>query len=207
MEARSYITPHVKPYYDAYASSYVEQARPYAEDFNQRVYAPSLSFGKQIYEKYGAPRIGQARGYGQNQWEKAVKPKLEAAQAQAKKQYNSTLAPQVSKVSTAVLPYYMAGRDNLLQTYNDRLLPAYNASRPYVEKLYASSHEIALETGLPYVQSAWTYTVVFIDRTLWPKLTILYGESVEPQLVRIGERLGRYRDGRKLKAALKDIDR
>ena len=207
MEIRSYITPHVKPYYDAYASSYVEKARPYAEEINQRVYAPLLSFSKQNYEKYGAPRIDQAREYGQSQWETTLKPKIEAAQVQAREQYSSNLAPQVSKASTAILPYYVAGRDSLIRTYNDRLLPAYNASRPYVEKVSAFSHEIAVETGLPYVQSAWNYVAVFVDRTLWPKLTILYGESVEPQLVRIGERLGRYRDGRKLKAALKDINR
>lgn len=151
--------------------------------------------------------MDQAQEYGQNQWETNVKPKFEATRAQAWEQYNSTLAPQVSKASTAIWPYYVAGRQNLIQTYNARLLPAYTAFRPYAENAYAVGHRIAIETGLPYAQSAWTYTVVFVDRTLWPKLTILYGESVEPQLVRIGERLGRYRDGRRLKAAVKDIDR
>jgi hypothetical protein len=47
----------------------------------------------------------------------------------------------------------------------------------------------------------------FFERRIFPRIRLLYGENVEPQLVRIGERLGRYRDGRKLKAAVDDVDR
>lgn len=151
--------------------------------------------------------MAQLREYGEDQWEKTLKPRIEAAQAQAKKQYVSTFAPQVSKVSAAAWPYYVAGRENIFQIYDTRLLPAYTACRPYAESAYAFGHRVAIETGLPYAQSGWRSTVVFIDRIVLPKLRILYGENVEPQLVRIGERLGRYRDGRKLKAAVEDIDR
>ncbi len=52
-----------------------------------------------------------------------------------------------------------------------------------------------------------TSVVAFFDRTLWPSMRILYGENVEPQLVRISERLGRYRDGKKVKAAADAVDR
>ena len=64
-----------------------------------------------------------------------------------------------------------------------------------------------LDTGLPYTQWAWTSTAAFVNRTLWPRLTILYGENVEPQLVRISERLGRYRDGKKAKAVVESVAR
>lgn len=151
--------------------------------------------------------MGQLREYGEDRWEKSLKPRIEAAQTQARKLYVSTLAPQVSKVSAAALPYYVAGQKNILQIYDSRLLPAYTTCRPYAENIYKFGHRIAVETGLPYAQLGWKSTVVFIDRTVWPKLRILYGENVEPQLLRIGERLGRYRDGRKLKAAVEDIDR
>lgn len=151
--------------------------------------------------------MGQLREYGEDRWEKSLRPKIEAAQAQARKQYDSTLAPQVSKVFAATLPYYVASRENILQIYDTRLMSAYTTYRPYAEKIYAFGHRIAIETGLPYAQLGWKSTIVFVDRTVWPKLRILYGENVEPQLVRISERLGRYRDGRKLKAAVKDVDR
>ena len=207
LNARSYVTPHVQPYVDTYASPYVERARPYAEDFHRRVYTPSLSFGRESYEIYGAPRVDQIRMYGLDRWEKTLKPTIDAAQIHVKKQYDATLAPQVSKASTVASPYYMAGRENILRTYKTRLLPAYSASRPYIMTLYGFSHKIALETGLPYIQSAWSHMVIFVDRTIWPNVKVLYGENVEPQLVRIGERLGRYRDGRKLKAAVDEINR
>ena len=204
--ARSHVAPYLNPYYDAYAAPYVGAARPYVKKFEQQVFTPSLKLGKQTYEMYGAPQVEKVRVYGQDQWVKVVKPQLDAAQAQAKTQYNASLAPQVSKASAAAAPYYTAGRENLLEIYDMYLLPAYVTSRPYAEKTYATGRDIAVKHVLPYSQSAWASTVVFIDRTLWPKLRVLYGQNVEPQLVRIGERLGRYRDGKKLKAAVEEID-
>lgn len=148
--------------------------------------------------------MDEIRGFSQEKWEKILKPQIDAAQTQAKKQYDSNLAPHVSKVSAAATPYYTSGRDTVSQIYASRLLPAFEAARPYAEKSYAFGHELFIDTGLPYAQSVWASTAIFFDRTLWPKLRILYGENVEPQLVRIGERLGRYRDGKKIKAALEE---
>lgn len=48
--------------------------------------------------------------------------------------------------------------------------------------------------------------MVFLERNVFPKIKILYGENVEPQLIRIGERLGRYRDGKKVKAAVEEVN-
>lgn len=204
---RSYITPHLKPYYDAYAAASVERARPYAEDLYQRVYAPSAKFSKETYETYGAPRVDEATKYAQDQWARTLKPQIEAAQAEGRKRYDSTLAPQVSKVSAITLPYFEAARDGVLVIYNTQLLPTFTASRPYVEQAYALGHKVAIENGLPHIQSGWTYTTIFVQGTLWPQVQILYGENVEPQLLRIGERLGRYRDGNRIKAVIEDIDR
>lgn len=185
----------------------MERARPYAEEFYQRVYAPSINFSKETYETYGAPRVDEATKYAQDQWVRTLKPQIEAAQAEGRKRYDSTLAPQVSKVSTVTLPYLQAGRGRVLVIYNTQLLPAFTASRPYFEEVYALGHRVAIENGLPYIQSGWACTTMFVKRTLWPQVRILYGENVEPQLLRISERLGRYRDGNRLKAVVEDIDR
>ena len=203
---RSHIAPYVQPYYDSYAAPSVDKARPYFERFNQEIYTPSLVYGKQSYDAYGAPRLQQAREYGQEKWAGIVKPQIDTAQAQVKKQYESNLAPQVNKASAAVAPYYVFSRNGLSEIYGKYLLPALEASRPHVENAYAFGHKLAVEIGLPYAQSAWTSTVKFFDHTLWPRLRILYGDNVEPQLVRIGERLGRYRDGRRLKALMEEDD-
>ena len=148
--------------------------------------------------------MDQVRAYSQDRWEKIIKPQIDTAQLQVKEQYDSNLAPHVSKASSAAAPYVTTSRNSISRIYNSRLLPAYEASLPYAEKTYAIGHKLAVETGLPYAVSVWSSTAVFFDRTLWPKVRILYGENVEPQLVRIGERLGRYRDGKKLKAAMED---
>ena len=206
LTARSHVDPYVKPYYDTYAVPYVDKARPYIQKVDHYIYTPSMKWSKQSYEAYGAPRVDQARQYGQARWENTIKPQMEAVQAHAKKQYDSTLAPQVGKIYTATIPYIIASRDRVSETYTSHVLPAYLVSRPYVERTYATVQKVAFDTGLPYAKSAWASTAAFTNRTVWPKLRILYGENVEPQLMRISERLGRYRDGRKLKAAMKDID-
>ena len=203
---RSHVAPYAQPYYDSYAAPSVDKARPYVEKFTEQIYTPSLAYGKQSYDAYGAPRLQQARAYGQDKWATIVKPQIDIAQAQVKNQYDSNLAPQVNKASAAAAPYYSSSRNSISEIYNTRILPALEASQPYAEKTYAFGHKLTVETGLPYAQSAWASTVDFFDHTIWPKLRILYGDNVEPQLVRIGERLGRYRDGRKLKALMEDDD-
>jgi hypothetical protein len=207
LTARSHIAPYLTPYYDVYAKPYVDAAHPYIDKLEKQVFIPALNTGKHSYAVYAEPRVNQAREIGQVHWGKTVKPQLDAAQLQLRKSYDASLAPHVNKVSSATAPYYTAGRDSLLQTYNTQFLPVYTASRPHVERSYALGHEAFVETGLPYAKWAWGSSMVFIDRTIWPKLRILYGENVEPQLMRIGERLGRYRDGKKLKAAVQELDR
>lgn len=207
IEAKSYLVPQVKPFYDAYASPYVEIARPYATEFNQHVYNPLISFGTQAYQAYGALPLSKIRKYSDERWAKTVKPKIDVAQLQAIRQYNLNVAPHLSKASAASRPYYNAVKDNMLQIYHEQIHPAYISSRPFAEKTYNYVYNIAVESVFPHVKSAWTSMIIFVDRTLWPWLRVLYGENVEPQLFRISERLGRYRDGRKFKAAVDDVVR
>lgn len=206
-QLRSEVTPYLEPYYNTYAAPYVENARPYIDKLDKQVYKPVVKLGKQSYGTYGAPRVDQARAYGQDQWQKTLKPKIEVAREQARKQYDSSLAPHVSRLSTAAQPYYNVARHHILETYHSHVLPTYTSSLPYAQRAYSLGHGFVVDTGLPYTQWAWASTATFVNRTLWPQMRILYGENVEPQLVRISERLGRYRDGRKVKAAVEAVDR
>lgn len=206
LTARSYLDPYARPYYEAYAAPYVDVARPYVQQLEHSVYTSSVSFGKKSYQQYGAPLVRQASDYSQLQWERTVKPTLDKAQTQARVQYDAHLAPQVEKTWSTIEPYYAKGRRNTHRVYNTQLLPAYTLTRPYLERAYSGAREFTMNTGLPYAQSAWTSTVILFDRTIWPQVRILYGKNVEPQLVRIGERLGRYRDGKRLKAAMENTD-
>ena len=194
----------MEPYYEAYAAQHVEKVKPYWNRANKQVFVPAASYTKTYYSTYGAPKVEQARRFSQEKWEKVLKPQVDTAQHEAKKQYDSNLAPHVDKASAAAVPYVTASRENVYQVYNSHILPTYGSVRPYVDKAYASTHALIMETALPRAEYAWTSSVVFFNRMVWPKLRILYGENVEPQLVRISERLGRYRDSRKVKAAMKD---
>ncbi|KAL8640924.1 MAG: hypothetical protein Q9228_002211 [Teloschistes exilis] len=206
LTARTYIDPYVQPYYAQYAAPYVDAARPYAEKFNQDIYTPSIKLGKQSYDQYGAPRVRQASEYGQFHWQQSIRPRFDDLQTQSRTKYDTYLAPHVDKAWAAGESYYSTGRENLLHIHKSHIRPAYAISRPYMDKTYSAAQDFAVTTGMPYAKSTWTSTLVLIDRTIWPQLRIVYGKNIEPQLVRIGERLGRYRDGRKLKAAIKEAE-
>ncbi|KAL8856948.1 MAG: hypothetical protein Q9198_010749, partial [Flavoplaca austrocitrina] len=124
-------------------------ARPYAQKFEQKIYTPAITLGKQNYDQHGAPRIRQASDYGQLQWDKTVKPVIDRTQARTATQYNAILAPHVDKAWSFGESYYITGRKTALGIYNTQLLPAYTISRPYVEKTYSGARDFAVKTGLP----------------------------------------------------------
>jgi len=202
-QIKSFIAPHVEPYYDAYAAHYVDAARPYYDTLDRRIITPATALGK----KYGGPRVAQAQAFGQAQWEKNFQPEVLKYQGIAKEKYDQTLAPHINKIATTCGPYFEVAKTNALQTYYGHILPAYATVQPYALQGYNLAYNFVANTGIPYTKWAWTTGGVFLDRTIFPRLRILYGENVEPQLVRIGERLGRYRDGKKLKAVVDEIDR
>lgn len=200
--ASDYVTPYTKPYYDQYAAPYVQRAQPYVDRVSEKAYQPARA----AYQQHGAPRVSQAQVFGQQQWEKTVKPQLEVAKQQAGKQYDATLAPHVGKVQDVVQPYY----DSLKTSANDiwelELGPAYRNTAPYAHKLYTHGQQFAVTTLVPQAQYAGSAAWSFWARQIWPKMRVLYGENVEPQLMRITERLGRYKDGKKLQAEVKSME-
>lgn len=182
------VSPHLEPYYDAYAAPYVQLAKPYYDTVDQRVITPAWAYAS----KYGGPRLAQAQAIGQAQWEKNVQPELIKYQALAKVKYDETLAPHVDRASAAVMPYYEIARSNALQTYHDLILPSYVTLQPYVHQGYNTASVFTTETAIPSIAWAWNKTYVFLDDTVWPQVRVVYSENVEPQLHKIGQRLGRY---------------
>lgn len=201
--ASSVIRPYVEPYYNTYAAPYVEIARPYYETLDKTVIAPTTTLGK----RYGAPLVVQAQAFGQSQWEKNVQPQVGKYQVLLSEKYDQNLAPHLDAAAAVTGPYFEIAKTNAYQTYYGHILPTYNAVHPYAAQGYGLASNFTVNTAVPYSKWAWTTGAVFIDRTVWPKVKILYGKNVEPQLVRIGERLGRYRDGKKLQAVFDNADR
>ncbi|KAI1483852.1 hypothetical protein F4774DRAFT_107705 [Daldinia eschscholtzii] len=198
-QIKSAVTPHITPYYDTYAAPYVEVAKPYYDTVDRIVITPARTYAV----KYGGPRVSQARAFGQAKWEENVQPKLSEYQAVAKTQYDQALAPHVESLSAVISPYYDLARVNALQTYHEYILPAYVVVQPYAIHGYNTAYSFTTETAIPSTIWAWNKTYTFLDATVWPHLRDLYVMKVEPQLVRIGERLGRYNE-RKVKQAAEE---
>lgn len=184
------VAPYLTPYYDAYASPYVELARPYYGAVDRTVLVPAREF----ISVYGAPRLAQVQAVGQAQWEQAVQPYLLKLKSASKDQYDAHLASRVDSARRFLEPYVDIAKTNALQTYHELILPTYETVQPYTLKGYNAISAFATDTALPATAVAWNKTYAFLDGTVWPLLRVFYVENVEPQLVRIGQRLGRHHD-------------
>ncbi|GFG19811.1 hypothetical protein IFM61606_00163 [Aspergillus udagawae] len=203
---RSHVEPYVLPYYDRYGAPYVEIARPYVQVVNEHVYTPAATVARRGYDQYGAPALSRARAYGQQQWEAQVIPRLQNVKESATGLYNSEVAPYVQRVKDVVFPYYNKINGAVITVWDGYVFPVFARSRPFIGKTYASGQNVLATTVLPYGQSTWSSVIYFANSALWPKLTGLYSENVEPQLVKIGQRLASYREGRRLRKVMDEVD-
>jgi hypothetical protein len=121
-------------------------------------------------------------------------------------QYDEKLSPHVDQFTTAASPYVNRAKSELVEIYQSTLVPAFNKAVPYLQDAYKQGHYVTTVVVLPYVQYAERSTVAFLSRKIWPQLVIVYGENVEPQLMKISERLGRYKDSKKLQAEVNEMD-
>lgn len=199
--------PYVTPYYDTYAAPYVDRARPYVEVFNQQVYIPASKITKSGYDKYGAPAWQQAQAFGAAQWKAQVTPRLEAAQDQAHQLYMAQVNPYVQQGVAVISPYYQQAKSAVLTAYWDHFVPFYTRSQPFIGKTYTTGQDILTTRVMPGARYSWSSVVYFANSSLWPQITGLYSEQVEPQLVKIGQRLASYREGKRLRAVVEDMDR
>ncbi|KAF7115405.1 hypothetical protein CNMCM5793_002221 [Aspergillus hiratsukae] len=203
---RSHIEPYVLPYYDRYGAPYVEIARPYVQVVNKHVYTPAATVARQGYDQYAAPALSHAQAYGQQQWEAQVIPRLQKVKESATGLYDSEVAPYVQRAKGVVFPYYNKVNGALITVWDGYVFPVFARSRPFIGKTYTSGQNVLATTVLPYAQSTWSSVIYFANSALWPKLTGLYSENVEPQLVKIGQRLASYREGRRLRKVINEAD-
>ncbi|KAF2733808.1 hypothetical protein EJ04DRAFT_266280 [Polyplosphaeria fusca] len=206
LHGRSYAAPYLDPYYHTYLAPQVEKVQPYIDGFDSRVYTPLATFTKDKYATYGAHRVGQAQKYLEAEWDRTIRPQLDNAQTQAKSQYDVYLGAHVQKASDMLTPYYEQTKDSCVEIYHLSILPAYEMVLPYSKQGYAYGHHIVTHIVFPYVRSAKDHSWTFVTRTIWPQLRILYGDNVEPQLVRIRERLGRHKDQKKVESIVDAIE-
>ncbi|KAJ5815592.1 hypothetical protein N7474_007369 [Penicillium riverlandense] len=204
--ARSQVEPYVTPYYNTYAAPYVDQAWPYVEVVHERVYVPASEVAKLGYDRYGAPALGHVQAFGAEQWRTQVMPVVRMAQDKADGLYMAQVDPYVQQGLNVVSPYYQKANAAASTVYWDHFVPFYTQSKPFIGKTYVTGQDILATHVMPGVQYTWSSVVYFANSSLWPHVTGLYSEQVEPQLVKIGQRLASYREGKKLRAVVEDVD-
>ena len=187
-EVKTTVSPYLQPYYEDYVAPYVEVVQPYYTTLDENVLKPSWSYAS----KHGRPLLLHGQAYGQAQWEKNVQPLISKYQSAAEAQYEQTLGPHVKQISSTVRPYYDIARTSALQTYYEILLPTFEHRKPYIQRAYTAASAFTTDVVVPSAIWAWNKTYIFLDGTVWPHLRMVYVENVEPQLVKIGQRLGKY---------------
>ncbi|PLB33948.1 uncharacterized protein BDW47DRAFT_113126 [Aspergillus candidus] len=204
--ARSHIEPHVLPYYNAYAAPYVDTARPYVQVAHDKIYIPAASVAKTSYDEYGAPALHQAQVYGKQQWETQVVPHINSAKGSACALYQAHVAPHADHVTALISPYRQKANAAFRSVCDQYIVPFYAHSRPFIGKTYTSGQDILTTSVLPYAQSTWSSAIYLANHELWPRIAGLYSENVEPQLVKIGQRLAIYREGKPLRSVVGGAD-
>lgn len=84
-------------------------------------------------------------------------------------------------------------------------MPAYDFVHPYASHGYDVAYGFTKNTAVPSTIWAWNKTYTFLDSAIWPHVRDVYVLKVEPQLVRIGERLGRYKE-KNPKPAVEEVE-
>lgn len=188
-EAKNAIVPHAKPYYDHYAAPYVDVARPYYQAVDNTILSPTRNYAVQ----YGGPWAQKAQNFALEQWKESGEPKLTQLRDASQSRYEQSVEPLLQQANAAFGPYYEIARTNGLQAYYEYLLPGYKFAQPYLLQGYQSAADFTTNSAVPAAHWTWNKTYAFVDTAVWPQIRALYLEHVDPQLVRIGERLGRYK--------------
>lgn len=198
-QAKNTVSPYTQPYYEQFVDPYVELVSPYYETLDSHVLAPTRGY----VVKHAAPWAKKGQEYVLSQWDAKVQPQVTSVREFSQRQYDQSVAPYLTQASISFAPYYEISRTNVLQIFYEFLLPSYEFVQPYAIQGYHTASDFATSTALPATHWAWNKTNAFLDKAVWPQVRALYMENVEPQLVRIGERLGRYKNKAKAKAKSK----
>ncbi|KAL2885609.1 hypothetical protein HOO65_070071 [Ceratocystis lukuohia] len=188
-QLRASVSPLVSPYYNAYIAPYVDAARPYYQSADTFVFTPARNYAV----KTAGPRLEQASHIAGAKYDDLVRPWLSQYEAQARRHYNEQIAPAMQKTSEALAPYYLLAQDGAAHAYHQVLVPAYVAVEPYAYASYQAASDFTKDTAVPSAVWVLNKTYVFLDTAIWPHIKVVYTNNVEPQLVRIGKRLGRYK--------------
>lgn len=206
--------PHVVTYYDQYAAPYVEIAQPYAERIHENVYVPVKQYTQDKYYEHGDQHVKRAITYVQDEWDRVAGPKVREVADTVRNKYVTVVEPSAQQMLEASAPYQEAALT--LQSkakYHAGHIATFYAEKynqfvkPYVAQGLVKGQEyavVAADKAVPYSKQALSAAVGFWTETVRPRITGLYSQNIEPQLVKIGRKLATYREARGRRANITD---
>jgi hypothetical protein len=200
------IAPHIKPYYDTYAEPYLARAQPYlskGQGYYEQFGAPTVAKGQDLWVKQASPRIQKGYSAVNSQYNKHIHPVLDQyVLSKSRESYNKYLHPHVQTLSThyqkSVHPYFRAANDQVYNIYNQRLVPAYHATAPRVQYALHTAERTYAKQVEPRVHAVLKWIVIKFNNVIVPRVKILWGVHVQPQLDRIHDKVFRNREAKQV---------
>ncbi|KOS22222.1 hypothetical protein ESCO_001537 [Escovopsis weberi] len=144
--------------------------------------------------EYGGPLVDKAREKASEQWMRHAQPTVTRVREQFHQSYDQHVSPHLRTLSELSQPVLRVGRKTLQQLYFEVLLPQFEFTKPYALQGYDAASDFTTAKAFPALHWVWSKTTAFLDKAVWPQVRMVYVENIEPQLVRIGERLERYKN-------------
>src|SRR5277367_159072 len=200
--------PYIKPYYDTYAEPYLAKAQPYlskGQGYYEQFGAPTVAKGQDLWVKQASPRIKSGYSAVQDQYTQKVYPLLDRAVLQRSRDvYSKYLDSHVQKLSEqytkSVHPHIQTLGRRSLELYNERLVPAYEAAAPRVRHAFHTAEGAYAKQVEPRVHAVLQWILVKFETVIVPRVTILWGVHVQPQLDRIYDKLFGNKEARQVAA-------
>lgn len=198
--------PHIKPYYDTYAEPYLARAQPYlakGQGYYEQFGAPTLERGHDLWVKQATPRIRQGYTTIQEQYSGKVYPVLDRLILKPSRHvYGKYLDPHVQtvgqKYDTVVHPRVRNLQKRAIKLCNKRIVPMYKSAAPKVQHAFHMVENKYATEVEPRIYSVIHWIYRKFDQVIIPRVTILWGVHVQPQLDRIYDSLFRNRDAKRV---------
>jgi hypothetical protein len=196
--------PYFKPYYDTYAEPYLAKAQPFlqkGQGYYEQFGAPTVAKGQDLWIKQATPRLQKGYSAAQGRYNKDVHPVLDRTiLKRSRDAYSKYVDPHVQTLSAqytkSVHPHLQTLQTQSYKLYNDRLIPAYYTAAPRVHRAFRTVEDAYATHLEPRVHAVLKWILHKIETVVVPRITILWGVHVQPQVDRVYDKLFRNRESK-----------
>ncbi|KAF8466681.1 hypothetical protein BDZ91DRAFT_724797 [Kalaharituber pfeilii] len=192
--AHQVVTPYLQPYYQAYASPYVERLTPFISHANEAYFYPAFEAASARYEMYAQPPLQKVKSIIEKKYKEKLQPHVSKATTRLNQFYDKHLAAHSDKAlkfchDAASSPYWAQARGHAEGIYNVYLVPAYKQVTPYVHRVYENGKYVAVVVLGPHFKDGIKVSSEWLEKNVFSGISDIWKEYVEVQVERIRERL------------------